>query len=210
MKIHSVYDDEFKPYGKVIEGYDIAELQVAMLNIPMPEEGVAYEASIASLEYTSAFGKLQNNVYGGMPMELGMCWGYNSKLNCLEYHRDSELNIGAYDFVLLVAKQDEIEGGQLDSSKVKAFHAPAGVVVEIYATTLHYAPCHTNASDGFRVAIGLPKGTNGAKPVIEICNEEDKLLMACNKWLLAHPDANEAKQGAYIGITGENIDLAMN
>lgn len=208
MRIYSVYDAEFKPYGKVIEGYDIADLQAAMLNIPMPEEGVAYEASIASLEYTAVFGKLQNNVYGGMPMELGMCWGYNSKLNCLEYHRDSELNIGAYDFVLLVARRDEIQDGQLDSSKVKAFRAPAGVVVEVYATTLHYAPCHTDASDGFRVAIGLPKGTNGTKPMIELCGEEDRWLMACNKWLLAHPDADEAKQGAYVGITGENIDLA--
>ena len=34
---------------------------------------------------------------------------YNTRLNCLEYHRDSEVNVGARDFILLLGKQDEIE-----------------------------------------------------------------------------------------------------
>ena len=33
-------------------------------------------------------------------------------------------------------------------------------------------------------------------------------LWACNKWLLAHPDSTEAAHGAYIGLTGENIDIS--
>ena len=33
-------------------------------------------------------------------------------------------------------------------------------------------------------------------------------MTARNKWLLAHPDSDEAKNGAHIGLTGENIDLA--
>ena len=37
---------------------------------------------------------------------------------------------------------------------------------------------------------------------------EDKLLWARNKWLLAHPEADEAAQGAYVGLKGENIDIA--
>ena len=46
----------------------------------------------------------RNNAYGGMPVQLGLCWGYNTRLNCLEYHRDSEVNVGARDFILLLAK----------------------------------------------------------------------------------------------------------
>ena len=34
------------------------------------------------------------------------------------------------------------------------------------------------------------------------------LLFAADKWLIAHPDASEVKAGAYVGITGENIDIA--
>jgi hypothetical protein len=39
-------------------------------------------------------------------------------------------------------------------------------------------------------------------------NDEDKLLWACNKWLLAHPDSREAGKGAVTAIVGENIDIA--
>ena len=42
---------------------------------------------------------------------------------------------------------------------------------------------------------------------IEVKNTEDKMLWARNKWLLAHPDSAEAKQGAYIGLKGENITV---
>ena len=143
MTIYSVLDPEFKPYGKVLTGYDTLELMQAMEAIPLPEEGTAYRPGIESLEACSIFTELQDREYGGMPIQLGMCWGHNTKLNCLEYHRDSEVNIGSGDFILLLAKQDEIEDGMLDTEKVKAFRVPKGLPVEVYATTLHYAPCHT-------------------------------------------------------------------
>lgn len=206
MKIYSVNDKEFKPYGKVLEGYDTKELINEMKKIPLPD-GVSYEPAIASLENCKIFGQLKNNAYGGMPIQLGLCWGHNTRLNCLEYHRDSEINIGVHDFILLLAKEGEIENGVLDTSKVKAFRVPAGVPVEVYGTSLHYAPCHTNAKEGFSVAIVLPLGTNTAKPEIKEAGFEDKLLFACNKWLLAHKDASEAKDGAYVGLTGDNIDI---
>ena len=150
MNIESVYDPSFKPYGQALTGYNTAALVSVMEAIPLPEEGVAYEPSIAALEASAIFGQLQNNAYGGMPVQIGMCWGRNTRLNCLEYHRDSEVNIGAGDFILLLAKQDEIVDGQLDTARVRAFRVPAGVAVEVYATTLHYAPCHVDGADGFR------------------------------------------------------------
>lgn len=210
MKIESVYDASFKPYGQVLTGYNAKELVTSMEAIPLPETGVAYETSIASLETNAIFGQLQNNAYGGMPIQIGMCWGRNTKLNCLEYHRDSEVNVGTVDFILLLAKQDEIVDGQLDTARVKAFRVPAGVAVEVYATTLHYAPCHVNEAEGFRVAVVLPRGTNTAAPGAAPLNEEDRWLTARNKWLLAHSESSEAAQGAHIGLKGENIDIAAD
>ena len=207
MKIYSVYDAAFKPYGKILDGYDTTALIQAMKQIPLPEVGTDYAAAIGSLEALPIFRELEARAYGGMPMELGMCWGRNRKMNCLEYHRDSEINIGADDFILLLAKEDEIEDGGLDTAKVKAFQVPAGVVVEVYATTLHYAPCHVNAAAGFRTAVALPRGTNTDFMLTEKRGFEDGLLRARNKWLLAHPDAPEAAAGAYVGLTGKNIDL---
>ncbi len=208
MKIYSVFDPEFKPYGQVISGYDTACLLSAMNTIPMPASGTAYQPSIPALEATSSYGQLQNNAFGGMPVQLGMCWGYNTKLNCLEYHRDSEVNLGTEDFILLLARRDEIVDGLLDTAKVKAFRVPAGVLVEVYATTLHYAPCHVDAQKGFRVLVVLPKGTNTERPDVSNITPEDALLWARNKWLLAHAESSEAKDGAYTGLTGENIDIA--
>ena len=208
MRVYSVFDPEFKPYGKVLEGYDTRELLEAMNEIALPEAGTAYEPGIESLERCGIFKELENRFYGGLPTQLGMCWGRNTKLNCLEYHRNSEVNIGTVDFVLLLARQDEIEDGVLDTEKVKAFRVPAGAAVEVYATTLHFAPCQIPGEDGFRVAVALPEGTNTEKPTGEPGSEEDRWLWARNKWLLAHPDTKQAKEGAHIGLRGVNLDLA--
>ena len=207
MKILSVYDECFRPYGKVLEGYDTAELVQAMTAIPLPESGTAYRPGIESLEACAIFGEMGERAYGGMPIQLGMCWGHNTCLNCLEYHRDSEVNIGDGDFILLLAREDEIADGVLDTGKVKAFRVPAGVPVEVYATTLHYAPCQSDPDRGFRVAVVLPKGTNTEKPVFEPKCEEDRWMTARNTWLLAHPDSKEAKKGAHIGLSGVNINI---
>ena len=206
MIIYSVFDPEFREFGKVLTGYDTSELVEAMKKVEMPSEGVAYEPWIDSLEACKIFGELGENAFGGMPIELGMCWGYNRFLNCLEYHRNSEINIGATDFVLLLAKQEKIIDGKLDTADVVAFEAPAGAVVEVYATSLHYAPCRVN-EEGFRVAVVLPRNTNTDLEKGAEKDPEDKMLWARNKWLIAHPDASEAGQGAYVGLVGENISI---
>ena len=182
MKIYPVTDPAFAPYGKILEGYDLAELlQVLKEKTPVPE-GTGYVASQPELEALPIAEELSLRAYGGMPIQLGWCNGHNTTLNCLEYHRDSELNCGVQDFILLLAKEDEIENGHLDTGKVKAF----------------------------RVPIALPRGTNGPKPEITPKNGEDQLLWACNKWLLAHAESPEAAQGAPVRLDGVNIDLTQD
>lgn len=209
MKIYSVYDSEFRHYGQIVEGMEdaIAEILGILKETPITD-GVQYIAEYPALQALPAMQEISDHLFGGMPIQLGWCNGHNTKLNCLEYHRDSEFNLGAEDFILLLARQDEITDGALDTSKVKAFWVPAGVMVECFATTLHYAPCHADPNKGFKVLVALPKGTNTDKPAITPKSWEDRLLLARNKWLLAHPDSSEAKGGAYMGITGENIDIA--
>lgn len=208
MKIHSVYDPEFKAYGQIVHGLDAAvdEVLAALAATPCTDH-VEYVPTDPELQELPAASEISDHCFGGMPVELGWCNGRNTRLNCLEYHRDSEFNLGAEDFILLLAKQDEIEDGILDTAKVKAFRVPAGVLVEVFATTLHYAPCHADSGKGFRVMVALPWLTNTEKPEMAVCTQEDKRLWAKNKWLLAHPDSDEAKQGAYIGLRGVNIDL---
>ena len=208
MKIIPVSDPSFAPYGKVLGGYDTAQLLKTLDEVTPLPEGVEYVPSQSELEALPIAGQLSANAYGGMPIQLGWCNGHNTKLNCLEYHRDSEINCGVGDFILLVAREDDVVDGQLDTARVKAFLAPAGELVEVYATTLHYAPCSARAGAGFKVLVVLPRGTNGPKPEITPLNDEDRTLWACNKWLLAHAESSEAAQGAHIGLQGVNIDVA--
>ena len=209
MKIYSVFDPEFKPYGQVVTGMDdtVAELLNVLKDAPQGP-GVDYVPEYAPLQELPACVEISEHCYGGMPVQLGWCNGFNTKLNCLEYHRDSEFNLGTEDFILLLGLQGDIVDGVLDTATIKAFKAPAGTLIEVFATALHYAPCHCDPNKGFRVMVALPRGTNTEKPDITPKSPEDKLLWARNKWLLAHPESGEAKQGAHIGLAGENIDIA--
>ncbi len=208
MKILSVYDAEFAPYGRVVEGYDLTGITEALMKTPCTDS-VVYTARDESLHAAPGAVELGEGLFGGMPYEFGWCNGKNTKLNCLEFHRDSEFDMGTEDVILLLAKQEEIIDGVLDTSKVKAFKAPAGVLVEMYATTLHYAPCSAANGQAFRVLIVLPDKTNTPFRTGGV-NTLDKTLWMRNKWLIAHPEANEAAEGAVVGLTGENIDIAAD
>ena len=216
MRIKSVFSHSFEKYGKVLTGYDVKDLLAKLEETTDKPEGVTiYEPGDAGLEALPVAKEFSTNAYGGMPVQVGYCNGNNTKLNCLEYHRGSELNIPANDMVLLLAPLQSVKNGKLNTSAVEAFYVPKGTVVEVYETTLHYAPCNAVkngevSKEGFRVIIVLPKDTNTAKPELSEKNLEDKLLWAKNKWLIAHPDSSEAKAGAFVGLTGINIDISKN
>ena len=208
MNIQSVNDKAFEVYGRVVDGYDYAELLATLEKCSeKPADSVIYVPGCAELEATPAYKDLQINCYGGMPIQIGYCNGHNRKLNALEYHRDSEINIAVSDMVLLLAKEEEVEDDYtLDTSKVKAFFVPAGTMIEVYATTLHYAPCQTS-DKGFRCVVVLPEGTNGElshKP--ENKSGEEKLLAAVNKWLIGHAEGG-LPEGSFIGLKGENTEV---
>ena len=210
MELKSVFDESFAPYGRVVYGLDTAALRATLRETTgKPMDAVVYVPSCEALEALPIFDTLRDSVYGGMPIQIGYCNGSNTKLNCVEYHRDSEINIVDDDMVFLVARQQDVRDGRLDTATVEAFRAPAGTAVELYATTLHYAPCDGVKGGGFRVAVVLPRGTNTAKPALADSGiNENRLLWARNKWLIAHAEASEAAEGAFVGLTGQNPDIA--
>lgn len=212
MKVLNVNDPAFRKYGKVVTNVDFTELVAAMKKTPVPE-GVVYEPSVAELEATSVMKALTDVTYGELPIQIGYCNGHNHMLNALEYHRSSEINVAATDAILMLGSQQDVEADfTYDTSKVEAFFVPAGTAVEVYATTLHYAPCGVDGA-GFQVAIVLPKGTNypladkhtalnadGSAP------NEDALITATNKWLIGHAEGG-LDEGSFLGLKGENLSL---
>ena len=204
MNIQSITAPSFRKYGKVITNIDFSTLVDAMKSTPVPSD-VVYEPKIAELMALPVAQEISDIFYGEMPIQIGYCNGHNNKLNAVEYHRSSEINVAATDAVLLLGMQADVEDDfTYDTAKMEAFLLPAGTAVELYATTLHYAPCHANAA-GFQVAIILPDGTN--YPLTkEHVNGEDKLLAATNKWLIGHEEGG-LSEGSFLGLKGENITL---
>lgn len=218
MEIKHVDSPHFAPYGRVLgvsfesgrrpgvlQGcFSIDRMRKEMEHTPVPED-VIYVACEDILEECGDFAGLVRCVFGGLPIQAGYCNGHNDTLNALEYHRCSEVDIAVSDLILMVGRQQDVtEDLTYDTSKVEAFFVPAGTAVELYGTTLHYAPCGVDGA-GFRCVILLPVGTNAPLPFKPSGSGEEKLLYAVNKWLLAHPDAGI--EGAHEGLCGENICL---
>ena len=205
MTVRKVTDPAFKAYGRIITGYDFSGLLKAMEQTPLPED-VIYIPSLPEMEALPAAKELENGIYGQMPIQIGCCNGHNKKLNAVEYHRDSEVDIAVDDLILILGKQQDIEEDHTyDTSRMEAFLVPAGTAVDVYATTLHYAPCHVK-DEGFRCVIVLPRDTNLDMEPVEVKDPEDRLLFARNKWLIGHAQGG-LPEGAFIGLKGENLSV---
>ena len=204
MKIKSITSPEFRKYGKILESFNWTSLLETLNSTPLPQE-VVYVSSVPSLESLDIFEELCQCCYGGLPIQIGYCNGHNNLLNGLEYHRSSEIDVASTDLILLLGLQQDIdENFCYQTSLVEAFFVPANTAVELYATTLHYAPCSIDAQ-GFRCAIILPKGTNEPLNFSPRQKGEEKLLTAKNKWLLAHPEAKIAN--AWNGLCGKYLSI---
>jgi hypothetical protein len=177
-------------------------------NTEVPEEGNIYVASVSEMEKMKVAMPIEKVLFGEMPCEMGYCNGMNSTLNGLEYHKSSEVNVAVTDLVLMLGKLQDVERNTFDSSKVEAFYIEKGTAIEIYETTLHFAPCKVN-EEGFKCVVILPANTNN--PIEKIntsATGEERLLFMKNKWLIAHPERTALiNKGAYPGIKGNNIRI---
>ena len=204
MEIFSVGDERFRKYGKVWDGFECSKILKEMEHTPLPDD-VIYVPSVEEMEVLQEAVEFQNRVYGGLPIQIGYCNGNNHKLNALEYHRNSEINIAVTDMILLIGQLADVTPEHTyDTAKVEAFHVPAGTVVEMYETTLHYAPCNVG-DNGFKCVVILTKGTNTEIDFVLPKTGEDALMTAKNKWLIAHEEAGI--EGAFNGLRGENLTV---
>jgi len=203
LEILSINSEEFKNYGRVYN-YDCSEIVEMCEKIALPESGVKYVPSEASLEKAEINKTIKREVFGNMPIQTGFCWGTNVNMDALEWHKNSEINICGTDCVLFLAKYEEMDDNfEIHTDKVKAFVAKKGDCFEMFATTLHYCPCNAD-NDHFRSIVILPLGTN--TDLTEKC--DDKLVTANNKWLICHDECTELlNKGVVGGVHGTNFKV---
>lgn len=202
IEIISVCDDAFKAYGRVVDVDATEMIEMVKKSAPMPEKGSRYVPALEAIDTMPLAQEFRETLCGQLDEQWGLCWGFNSSMNALEWHTCNEFNVGVTDLVLLLAKRGEIgNDGKLDSAKVKAFYLPEGVTIEVYSDTLHFAPCMID-KNGFSCVVGLQRGTNTE---IDPAMKKDPLVTAKNKWLLAHEDMKVmVEHGCFPGIYGEN------
>lgn len=207
FNLYSVEDKRFKEYGVILGEFDTKELLTKLEEKPLPAEGNIYVPSDPDLESLAIKNTLQREIYGNMPIQIGYCNGNSNKLNALEYHKCPEINIASEDIVLFLGKMELIENASYNSKNVEAFLVPKGTMIELYGTTLHFAPCKTTDA-GFRTIVVLPKGTNEDFEQNQLASIQERTLFKINKWLLSHPE-NERMMGlgAHPGLYGKNFEL---
>ncbi len=207
MDIKPVSSSSFHKYGRVLTEHRFSQLIHAMKDTPLPN-CVVYEPDVPTFHDLPEVMMLEKYIFGGMPVQIGYCNGKNNTLDAVEYHRSSEVNIACTDLVLLLGMRQDIDTASCtyNTSLMEAFLLPAGTAVELYATTLHYAPCAQN-SQAFRCIVVLPFGTNRSLQDLSPTGKEDALLFAQNKWLIAHEQSGLAKDGAFIGLVGNHLTI---
>jgi hypothetical protein len=211
LAVHHVRDPEFAEFGRIVEGYDLrAWLDYLDRSTPVPAEGNVYVASEPGLEALPPFEAIRQTVYGGLDIQAGYCNGLATRLNGLEYHKSPEFFVTQTELVLLLAPRRAMREWALDVSHVRAFYFPPATAVELYGTTLHFAPSRLSDA-GFKSVVVLLRGTNTDPPPPGQRLEGDAescLLFRKHKWLLAHPDnAPLLARGARAALTGPNLEV---
>lgn len=217
VEIKSIFDSQFKTFGNVIEGFEFEALIDYMdKNTDIPAEGNVYVPSVEAMEETKIAESLSNVFYGSMPIQIGYCNGKNSTYNGFEYHKCSEINVAVTDLMLVLGHTYDIDDCHYNNEAATVFFVPKGTAFEMFQTTLHLSPCKV-CDEGFKAVVVLAKNTNTPLGVEEKKkrdelivkgNQEAKLLLQRNKWVIAHPEREPLiKQGAFPGIIGENKEL---
>jgi hypothetical protein len=212
VDILAVTDSQFARYGRLLEGLTAKAAVAFARENALPKEGVTYEPSVAGLEADEEFVRaVSQQVYGGMPAQVGWCYGRSLQLSGLEYHKGTEVLVAVTDLILLLGHFDDLVWGEritYDTTRVEAFFLPQGSAVELYPWCLHFAPCHAHEETGFCALITLPKGTNLPLDFEPQREGESMLLFALNKWLIVRLEVEALVQrGAYAGLEGKNTQL---
>lgn len=208
IEIHDVHGEEFRRFGRVSD-LDCGEMIRYMeAETEIPETGHYYIPDDDRMHGFELYRTAGEEHYGLMEIELGYCNGHSSCLNGLEYHKTNEFNIAVTDMIIFLGMLQDVRDGVFDTKEARAFYVANGEVVELYQTSMHYAPVEVYRS-GFKCGVILQKGTNEITGIVDRkASGERRLLFKKNTWLMVHPDYQEfVDLGAYPGIRGENFRI---
>lgn len=196
LEIHRVEESYFQTYGRVFTKYDLKELYEWDEHTGVSSAENGYKKSDSEIEEMTVIKEIAEDIYGGLSIQAGPCYGKNKFLNGIEYHMGSEVTITLKPCVMFLGKIQDLLSYQYQGSKAECFYLGEGLVVQTYETTLHYTPC--SQDDFFNICM-LLKGTGD-----ELGGGRRGILKKINKWFIAQEaNTKKIKEGDYPGLTGD-------
>lgn len=210
LHIHPLDDGAFSKYGLVHKLAPTLEFNAFLEAQPIGSHigDETYIPSCPELQSLELSKIITENLYGTVDCQIGWYTGKANKLNAIEYHKCAEILYLTTPAVLLLGHVSDIVANTYHTDKLEAFFVPANTWVELYSSTVHFAPLAVLAS-GVRQIVVQQKHTNTPKSVILSEHlEEEPLLLERNKWVIAHKEAKAlVEAGAYVGLIGQNLQL---
>lgn len=205
IKIYSITDDQFQSYGRLLkvnanEVVDyLAKEEAQFSQLPKAQ----YLVDRDDLHQFSLFKNIQKEVFGELPIQIGVVQGRNQAATGTEFHQGSEVNIAVTDCLLVLGNRETLlTQGKIDISQMDIFYVPKGTTMEVYSTTLHYTPIEADEK-GFSLVVVLIEGTN-----TDIKTEKGSMLTKKNKWYICHPSQKQKiEQGALPLFTGNLLKI---
>lgn len=214
LHVQPLTTDAFSSYG-CTHKIDVAVFkEISSVLDSLPELNKlgdeVYIPSSDKLEALPCATFIQNNLYGTVPSQIGAYAGKAFKLSALEYHKCNEILFITTPAVLLLGHMQDLQELTYDTSKLEAFFVPANTCVELYSSTLHFSPLAVT-SQPVRQAVVQQRFTNtpftNEHPKPQCTIKGDEMLLERNKWVIVHPEAADMLNGAFIGLTGENLQI---
>jgi len=119
LTFYCVQHPSFVKYGQIYHDIQVTSLiQIALVNFPFVK-GTIYVASSIDLEKCKCIDKIKRSCFGETEIQAGLCWGDNTKLNGMEYHKSSEVIIAATDLILMLGQRSDITEQGWHSNKTE-------------------------------------------------------------------------------------------
>lgn len=205
ITIYAITDDQFEPYGRLLslDVKDVIEHLATEEAVFSQLPKAQYVVDREDLHSFSVFSEIQREVFGELPIQVGVVQGRNQAATGTEFHQGSEVNIAVTDCLLVLGKKEKLLAeGKIDIKDMDIFYVPKGTVIEVYSSTLHYTPIEANGN-GFSLVVVLIKGTN-----TDIDAKKGTMLTKKNKWYICHPSQKQKiEQGALPLFTGDLLTI---
>lgn len=205
LNILDASDPSFAEFG-VKYDYPLDEIESVMSKVAMPVEGSSYLQKIPELEATATIKAIGRDVFAGMPIDAGATIGHSDNFSAFEYHQCSELNIMLDDVLMVLAKRQVLDQkGEINPQEDgKLFYVPKGSIIELYNTTLHYAPIQITKA-GYKVIVVVLHGTNS--PLPEGFKSDNPRVVKQGKFQVVHPvRKDKIAQGYQVALSGDLLE----